>query len=47
MYLALADKYGTIVGNTNSALLTVIVDSSFNSDNPESLTYPATLEGSS
>jgi len=45
MYLALADKYGNIVGNTNSAKVTIRVDVSYNSDNASSLTYSPILEG--
>ena len=33
MLVALADKYNNIVGNENSAKVTVRVDSTFNKDN--------------
>ena len=43
--LALADKYGNIVGNTNTAKLTVRVDRTYNEKNIKSLTYSPVLEG--
>ena len=30
MYLALSDKYNNIVGNTNSATLSIRIDTSYN-----------------
>jgi hypothetical protein len=44
--LALADKYNNIVGNTNSAKLTVRVDTTFNKDG-KSLEYAPIIEGPS
>jgi hypothetical protein len=45
MLIALADKYGNIVGNDNSAKLTVRVDVTYNYDDPASLLYSPVLEG--
>lgn len=45
--MALADKYDNIVGNSNTAKLTVRIDTTFNKDNPESFTYSPILEGAS
>ena len=43
--MALADKYNQIVGNTNSAFLTVRVDTVFNSYDPNSLVYLPLIAG--
>ena len=43
MYLALVDQYNNIVGNTNSAKISVSVNTSVN--NATSLLYPPTLSG--
>ena len=46
MYIGLADKYGNIVGNTNSASLSVSVQTTYNTD-PLSLMYTPVLSGNS
>ena len=47
MYIGLADKYNNIVGNTNSAKLTVRVDMTYNQNNSASLTYSPVVNGES
>ena len=44
--MALADKYNTIVGNTNTAKITLRVDTTFNK-NASALKYAPILEGNS
>jgi hypothetical protein len=43
--LALADKYNTIVGNTNSAVLNVRVDQYYNLKYPKSTQFNPNIEG--
>jgi len=47
IFIALADKYGNIVGNDISAKLTVRVDITYNTDDLSSLTYSPVLNGNS
>jgi hypothetical protein len=44
--LALADKYNNIVGNKNSAKLTIRVDTTYNKD-AKSIDYAPIIEGPS
>ena len=45
MYLALADKYNNIVGNTNSNKVSLRVDTAYNKNDKDSLKYLPFLEG--
>jgi hypothetical protein len=45
VYLALADKYNNIVGNTNTNKITIRIDVSYNAKKMESLKYAPVLEG--
>lgn len=47
IFLALADMYNNIVGNTNTAMVTIRVDTTYNSNSPNSLKYSPILEGPS
>ena len=43
--MALADKYDQIVGNSNSAKISIRIDASYNSEDDGSLQYSPILEG--
>ena len=45
MYLALGDKYGNVVGNTNTAKITLRVDTAYDSKDPRSKLFSPVLEG--
>lgn len=45
MYIALADMYGNIVGNTNSAKLTVRVDGTYTGNERSVVKYQPIIEG--
>jgi hypothetical protein len=47
MYIALTDMYDNIVGNTNSAKLTLRVDTTYTTNDPYASRYPPILEGTS
>jgi hypothetical protein len=47
MYIALADKYNNIVGNTNTAKATVRVDATYNNNDASALQYSPVLTGNS